>query len=151
MLNWKHWILCIVVCIATDANAEDVLAQLLEDDIEDEPLSIAAVDMADSPVDLPADRLPLAIEGSPLIARPARLVSHGNWWTLVFESDDPDHPEPPIRVLPNKNLEVMVRGTELGGAGVVFIVSGVVTLFEHENYVLVRTARRRIDSGNFRK
>jgi hypothetical protein len=33
----------------------------------------------------------------------------------------------------------------------VFIVSGEVTVFAGENYLLPRAARRRIDSGNLRK
>ena len=56
-----------------------------------------------------------------------------------------------MRVLANLNTELMVRAAEGPGAGQVFVVSGEVTLFEGENYLLPRVAMRRIDSGNLTK
>ncbi len=137
--------------VATDAAAEDVLEQLLQEGAAEQPVSIAAVTRGERPDAPPVDRRPLVSNGAPMIRRPARLVRHGDWWTLVFESDHPDKPEPPMKVLPNKNLEVMARGTAHGSAGVVFVVSGVVTVFDNENYALISAARRRLDSGNLRK
>jgi hypothetical protein len=69
----------------------------------------------------------------------------------VFESDHPEYPEPPMKLLPNQSVELMLRASARGGGGLVFVVSGEVTLFEGENYLLPRVAMRRIDTGNTRK
>ncbi|RME41958.1 MAG: hypothetical protein D6788_00105 [Planctomycetota bacterium] len=87
-------------------------------------------------------------EGTPLINRAARLTRKGNWWALTFEADDPDHPEPPIRVLPNRKLETMVRAWEEEPAGLVFLVSGEMTVFRGENYLLPTVVIRRMASAN---
>jgi len=71
-----------------------------------------------------------------------RLAHDGNWWTLVFESDSADAPRPPIRLLPNQLLERMMRETEAASSSVTYIVSGEVTLFESENYLLLRKVLR---------
>lgn len=90
-------------------------------------------------------------EGTPMVRRPGRLVLDGRSWAFAFESDSTEMPEPPMRVLANLNTELMVRAAEGAIAGQVFIVSGEVTLFEGENYLLPRVAMRRIGAGNFRK
>jgi len=90
-------------------------------------------------------------EGTPIVSRAGRVVRDGIWWTLVFESDHPEHPEPPIRILPNSSLEVMARMAETIPTGLVFIVSGEVTEFEGQNYLLVRVFMRRQESGNLTK
>lgn len=88
-------------------------------------------------------------EGSPLMNRVGRLVRQGSWWTLVSDSDRPEQPEPPLRLLPNQGVELMVRESQHGGG--VFIVSGEVTSFEGENHLLTRIATSRVDTGNLRK
>ena len=93
----------------------------------------------------------LLSDGSPLVRRPGRLVQQGPWWTFVFESDHPDHPEVPLKLLPNENLGLMIDASAGGQSGLVFIVSGEVTRFEGTNYLLSRAAMRRIDPGNLRK
>ena len=105
----------------------------------------------------------------------------GPWWTFVFESDHPDHPELPMKLLPNKNVELMVQTFSAGdtpdegddglaaggtltagrmlasgellaaGGTQVFVVSGEVTAFRGENYLLPRVAMRMTDTGNLRK
>lgn len=90
-------------------------------------------------------------DGDFLNNRPGRLVREGMWWNLVFESDSAAEPEPPLPLLPNQQLERMVRETKASTEGVVFIVSGEVTLFEGDNYLLVRKALRRRDLGNLQK
>ncbi len=99
----------------------------------------------------PATPANLLLDGSPLVARPGRIVRQGSWWTFVFESDHPDNPEPPMILLPNQGLELMVRLAGSGRAGTVFLVSGEVTAFEGANYLLPRSVARRIDTGNLRK
>ena len=90
-------------------------------------------------------------DGTPLSNRPGRIVQSGPWWTIVFESDHPERPQPPMRVLPNQTLEGMVKATERGTSGLVFVVSGEVTAFRGENYLLARVALRRTDLGNLSK
>ncbi len=93
----------------------------------------------------------LVPEGAPLVNRPGRLLRQGQWWTFAFEADHVDHPEPPMRILPNQNLELMVQASQRGSAGLVFVVSAEATVFLGENYLLPRVATRRIEAGNFRK
>ena len=91
-------------------------------------------------------------DGSPISRRPGRIISQGDWWTFVFESDDADRPQPPMKLLPNLNVENMVRAAEEEGqTGLVFLVSGEVTVFLGENYLLPRAALRRVDAGNLRQ
>lgn len=90
-------------------------------------------------------------DGWQLISRAGRLVRDGNDWLLAFEGDHPDHPEPPIKLLPNLKLEAMVRETRASDVPPIYVVSGEVTLFFNENYLLVRMAMRRPDSGNLSK
>jgi hypothetical protein len=90
-------------------------------------------------------------DGTPLVNRPGRVVQTGQWWTIIFESDNADRPEPPLRVLPNRVLEGMVRTSERGAAGLVFLVSGEITAFQGENYLLARVAVRLVDLGNLSK
>lgn len=89
-------------------------------------------------------------DGSPLVHRPGRLIQAGAWWTFVPESDHPDRPETPMKLLPNLNLQLMAKATLNDSSGLVFIVSGEVTAFEGENYLLPRATMRRVDSGNLR-
>jgi len=45
----------------------------------------------------------------------------------------------------------MVKESQHRSGGVVFTVSGEVTLFEGENYLLPRVTTRRADTGNLRR
>jgi|GEM_PF-1923251 len=90
-------------------------------------------------------------DGTPLVERPGRLTRRGNDWIFVFESDHPDHPEPPMQLLLNRNVELMVQAAAQDSTGLVFMVSGEVTVYNGQNYLLPRVARRVITSGNLRK
>lgn len=90
-------------------------------------------------------------DGDYLNNRPGRVAKDGAWWTFVFESDSTEAPEPPMRLLPNQQLERIVREMTASNESVIFIVSGEVTLFESQNYLLVRKALRRRDQGNLQK
>ena len=136
--------------VAAEGDVEDVLRALQEERSFREPVSMVAITPASAPQDPPSVRPALIPEGSPMMERAGRLVRQGNWWTLAFESDHRDHPELPIKVLPNKTLEKMVETMQSSSIGLVFIVSGHVTVFEGENYLLAQTARRRLASGNLR-
>ena len=54
-------------------------------------------------------------------------------------------------VLPNQVMEGMVKLSERGASGLVFVVSGDVTAYRGENYVLTRMAVRRSEMGNLSK
>ncbi len=90
-------------------------------------------------------------EGALVVRRPGRIVRRQNGWFFVFESDHPDYPEPPILLHPNQTVELMIKTSEQGVNGLVFLVTGDVTLFQDQNYLLARMAIRRIDSGNLTK
>lgn len=94
---------------------------------------------------------PVQPDGMPLVSRPGRVTSEGSWWVFVYESDRPDAPEPPLKLLPSRSLEVMVQAYSRGTAGLLFIVSGEITAFDGENYLLVRSAIRSAEMGNIRK
>lgn len=137
--------------VPTDASAEDVLAML---QTQQPDQSVMPRPSGESPAAwrrAPADGRTLILDGSPMVNRPGRLVREGSWWTLAFESNLPDAAEPPIRLLPNQVLELMVRTSQRGSIGLVFIVSGEATLHDGENYLLTRSVTRRLDLGNLRK
>jgi len=96
----------------------------------------------------PRPRLP---DGSMLYDRAGRLLSEGPWWVFVFESDSSSYAEPPMKLLPNQTLERMVRESRGGLEPIVFIVSGEVTDFKGENYLLPRKVLRKRDLGNLKK
>lgn len=93
-------------------------------------------------------RLP---DGYMLLDRTGRIVQEGQWWAFIFESDSDAHPEPPMKLLPNRALERMVRESRGGLDTVVFIVSGEVTDFRGDNYLLPRKVLRKRDLGNLKK
>jgi len=134
--------------VSTDAPVEDVLSVLKSETSETDPMDtrtrIAAVDAASA-------AKPLRPDGANVINRPARAVRNGSLYQLVFESDHPDNPEPPLTLLPNQHMSRVIAATEAENLGVVFIVSGEITQFQGENFILVHAATRRLDSGNFHK
>ena len=93
-------------------------------------------------------RLP---DGFFLVDRVGRVVKDGDWYVFVFEGYSESHPETPIKLLPNQLLERMVLETEAGTGSTVFIVSGEVTEFRSENYLLLRKLLRRRSLGNLGK
>lgn len=135
--------------IDVDASTDDVLDVLsaAEDVLDAMPLR------ADGPTGgaLPGVGGAMLLDGSPLVGRPGRPIKSGDWWTFVFESVNADYREPPLKLLPNKNLELMISATRDSPSGIVLIVSGEVTTFQGTNYLLVRAATRRIDTGNLKK
>ena len=93
-------------------------------------------------------RLP---DGAMLADRAGRIIREGQWWVFVFESDSSSYPEPPIKLLPNKALERMVRESRGGLDPVVFVITGEVTDFRAENYLLPRKVLRKRNLGNLKK
>lgn len=90
-------------------------------------------------------------DGYLLVDRAGRMVREGEWWTFAFESDSPGYEEPPMKLLPNRMLERMIYETQGASGNVVFVVSGEVTDFQNENFLLLRKLLRRRDMGNIQK
>lgn len=93
-------------------------------------------------------RLP---DGFFLVDRAGRVVKDGDWYVFVFESYNESHPELPMKLLPNRLLERMVLESQDAASSTVFIVSGEVTEFMSENYLLLRKLLRRRTLGNLQK
>ena len=93
-------------------------------------------------------RLP---DGAMLADRAGRIIREGQWWVFVFESDSSSYPEPPMKLLPNKALERMVRESRGGLDPVVFVITAEVTDFRAENYLLPRKVLRKRNLGNLKK
>jgi len=90
-------------------------------------------------------------EGESVHRLAGRLTRDGVWWSIVFESDSIEAPRPPMRLLPNQQLERMIRESEASAEDVVFVVSGEVTLFQSANYLLLRQTMRRRNVDNLSK
>lgn len=131
-----------------EAAPEDVLRLLQAQEPTQRALSMTVLAGEAAPEGRSSAARMLIPDGSPLVERPGRIIRRGNWWTFVFESDHPDHPEPPMKLLPTMGLELMVEAADRGTSGLVFVTSGQVSVFENENYLLPRVVRRRLDSGN---
>lgn len=90
-------------------------------------------------------------DGSAFTQRPGRLTRDEQWWNFVFETDHPGSDEPMIRLLPGRGLELMIRITEQTRDGLVLLVSGELTQFGGENYLLPKGVLRLSGTDNLRK
>jgi hypothetical protein len=135
---------------ASDDNASDVLDVLRGQDRE-RPIFQFPAAATDGEKDPEANGVAGILDGSALVDRPGRVARQGSWWILVFESDNRDNPEPPIQLLPCSATASMVQISANHTGGVVFTVSGEVTSFFGDNYLLARAVTRRVASGNLRK
>jgi len=146
--------------VRADASVEDVLNRMQDLDTMAPPVGIARTSPANQPDvstgavdsgDETASPRGWLAEGAAIVNRPCRLAKIGDWHVVAFESDHPERPEPPMKVLPNLGLELLLEETDRRAEGAVFLISGQMTSFENENYLLLRNVRRRIVSGNFSK
>ncbi len=96
---------------------------------------------------------PLLREGEYIHDLVGRLARDGAWWVLEPEFTDPDLPQPPMRLLPNQQLERLIIETKEMGLAQrpLFVISGEVTLFESHNFLLVRKTLRRRAPQNLEK
>lgn len=90
-------------------------------------------------------------DGSAFAQRPGRITRDERWWSFAFETNHPDSDEPMIRLLPGRGLELMIRITQETRDGLVLLVSGELTQFRGENYLLPRGVLRRSGADNLRK
>ncbi len=136
--------------VATDDSPTDVL-DILAKQGRDRPVIPTGEEENSGEGNRGANNFAGMLDGAALVDRPSRVTRQGDWWTLVFESDHPEHPEPPMRLLPCSGTEQMMRSTGQAVGGVVFTVSGEVTSFFGRNYLVPRAVTRRFASGNLRK
>jgi len=136
--------------VASDDDPSDVLG-ILSRQGRDRPVIPIPPAERSGEVDREGNAFAGLLDGSALVDRPCRVTRHGDWWTLIFESDRIEHPELPMRLLPCSGTELMVRSSTQLVGGVVFRVSGEVTSFLGKNYLLPRAVTRRFASGNLRK
>jgi hypothetical protein len=119
------------------------------------------LDRKDQPVPIPpqADKLPtlaergigpdgqpLLLEGTPLVERPGRLVRDGGRSKFVFFLDGEAQAPRTIPILESQLLETLENEADAGYHE--FIVSGEVTRFRGENYLLLRKVLRRTGQDN---
>lgn len=90
-------------------------------------------------------------DGARMVDRSGRVSQEGDWWVFSFEPDSTGKGEMPMKLLPNQSLERMVRESRGGADSVIFIVSGEVTEFRGENFLLPRKVLRKRNFGNLKK
>ena len=133
--------------------AEDVLRAFEQDRPKNEPLTPVEVSLTppggkeDPAAKRPRARYP---DGYMLTDRAGRISREGPGYVFSFESTSTAFEEPPVKLLPNLMLE-RAAFEILGSPNLVFIVSGEITDFNGENYLLLRKLLRRRESGNLRK
>ena len=93
----------------------------------------------------------LTPDGTALEQRPGRVVRENDSWTFVFETQHAGYTEPTVKLLPSRGLELMLQSAREIDSGLVLLVSGEITQFANENYLLPRGVIRRTKSGNLRK
>ena len=85
-----------------------------------------------------------------LIDRVGRVVPGEKWWTLVFENRGQQASDKPIRLLPSQLLESAISLSKGGTQSAIFLVSGEITTYENNNYLLLRKVLLRRLVGNIR-
>jgi len=136
-----------------EMSAEDILREFQKERPTAEPLlpqETVETEVAPPPSGSTGGSAIRMPDGFFLVDRTGRLVQDGPWWTIAFVGDNnPESaPDPPLKLLPNQMLERAVREVQGGAVGVQFVVSGEVTDFMGENYLLLRKLMRKRDMGN---
>lgn len=135
------------------ASAEDVARELMREKLDTPILPLApptAAEIAAPSVPTPGRALRPG-PGRMLVNRLTRLVRAGQdgWSVLAFEADNTLR-EPPMRILPSRQLEKMEKLSR-GGArpGARFGVSAEVHNYRGKNYVLLWRVFRKREMGQF--
>ncbi len=135
----------------TDADPADVLNVLREKQPARAMVASAPPPTGDAATRRGQRTRTLLPDGSPLIDRPGRVLREGSGWVFVPETDRPDRPEPTLRLLPNQGTESITKTPGADAADMVFVLSGEITQFQGENYLLPRAVVRRMSTDNLRK
>ncbi len=77
-------------------------------------------------------------EGHYIADRRGRLISSNDFWLFVFESDGKALADPPIKILPNRWLEKMEADVAASRESLIFRISGEVTTYRGQNFILLR-------------
>ncbi len=77
-------------------------------------------------------------EGSYISNRRGRLIRGKVFWIFTFESDGKNLSDPPIKVLPNRWLEKMEDDVTANPDPIIFRVSGEITCYHGQNFILLR-------------
>jgi hypothetical protein len=93
---------------------------------------------------------PLRADGTMLVDRIGRLVHRPEGWFFTFESEGKVLTEPPMEILPNRDLETMEVQSVNATRPVKFRISAEVTEYRGANYLLVRKVLVVHDQGNIR-
>ncbi len=72
-----------------------------------------------------------------LAGRRGRIRQNGKWWEFVFAPTQEGGADKPVRVLPNSKLRQMVTYSRMSNEAAAFGITGPVTEYRGENYVLV--------------
>lgn len=85
-------------------------------------------------------------EGTTIAERSGKLVRSGDHWEFQFYRDDVQPGLQGIEVLKSAFLDQMERLVQKGATE--FIVSGELTAYRGQNFLLIRKVRRQLDHGN---
>ena len=77
-------------------------------------------------------------EGYYIADRRGRLIRGNVFWVFVFESDGKALADPPVKVLPNRWLEKMESDVVASSDPIIFRISGEITCYHGENFLLPR-------------
>ena len=140
-----------------EVRPEDIIQQLLQNKprravVLPQSMPSAAPASTAGPVaegDAPAAQQ-LWAEETMLVDRPGRVVPSDKFWTFSFEDKGSPQTRKPIRLLPNRMLENAVAAGGDKTLGVVLVVSGEVTEYRGNNYLLLRKVLVQRDMGNLR-
>lgn len=137
----------------TGVRAEDILRQFQMERPKPVPILPGRSDSSGAVVDDGSGDGQGAIQSMPdgyfVVDRVGRLVQEGEWWVIHFIADNnpTKAPQPPMKLLPNRMLERMIHESRIS-AQHEYIVSGEVTEFAGENFLLLRKLMRRRSLGN---
>ncbi len=92
----------------------------------------------------------LRADGTILVRRAGRVAREGDRWVFAPDSDHADQADAAMELLPCRATEFMLSLRRKDQHGLVFVVTGEITLFDGENYLLPRIAIRQAASDNLR-
>jgi hypothetical protein len=85
-------------------------------------------------------------DGFSMVDKTGSLQQQGEDWWFHCEPDTAD-PRPPMQLLPNSNLEIMIRTNRGAATPVRFTISGELTVFAGRNFLVVRSVARASSSA----
>jgi len=129
---------------AARPTAEDILRELRKRQPGNEVIPPASWEGGVAPAQAPK----LLPEGTAVVGAVGRVGRDGEWWSFVFDKAavkkrygfEPQTDS--IKLLPNSTLEGLVRMARAGEEHQPFELTGEVTVFRGENYLLARSALR---------